>query len=105
MSGLTTEGFESTIANGMVLVDFWAEWCGYCRMLAPVIEELQSRHSGKIKVVKVNVDDESELAARYSITTLPTIATFKNGKEIDRKIGLQSIEALEKMIADLRGEG
>ncbi|MCL2013989.1 MAG: thioredoxin [Oscillospiraceae bacterium] len=97
MSNLTKENFENMISNGMSLVDFWAEWCGYCRMLTPVIEEFQSKHGGEIKVIKINVDSERELAGLYGVNTLPTLVVFKDGEEIDRKMGFQPIEVLEEM--------
>ena len=98
MLNLSKENFESTIAEGVAIVDFWAEWCGYCRMLAPVMDELADKHGGAVKVAKVNIDEEGELSASYGITSLPTIIAFKDGKEIERKMGAQPIEVLKGMI-------
>jgi len=81
-----------------VLVDFWASWCGPCRMVAPIITQLADEYKGKIKVGKVNVDEERELAATYKIMSIPTIALFKAGKAADQVIGARPKGDLEKMI-------
>ena len=77
-----------------VLVDFWAPWCGPCRMVAPVVDELASLYAGKIKVVKVDVDQSPETAAKYGITSIPTLMTFKQGEIIDRVVGAASRRVL-----------
>lgn len=77
-----------------VLVDFWAEWCGPCRMLAPVIEELAESYAGQVKVCKLNVDENQNTAARYGIMSIPTLVLFKGGQEVDRIIGFQPKEQL-----------
>ena len=69
------------------MVDFWAEWCGPCKMLSPVIEELAQEFDGKVLVGKVNVDEEPELARRFGVMTIPTVVFLKNGKEVERKVG------------------
>jgi len=86
---LTAENFEKeAIKSGIpVLVDFWAQWCGPCKALAPVLEEIASENSGKLKVAKVNVDDNSELATKWDVMNIPTMIIFKNGKEADRLVG------------------
>ncbi len=81
-----------------VLVDFWAEWCGPCRMLAPTIEELARHYSGKVKVGKVNVDQNPGLAERYGIRGIPTIIIFKNGQVVDQSVGVQSKDTLQRMV-------
>ncbi len=72
---------------GLVMVDFWAVWCGPCRMVAPTIEELAKEYSGKIKVTKLNTDENPDIASRYKIMGIPTIIFFKNGQEADRIVG------------------
>ncbi|MCX8043426.1 MAG: thioredoxin [Desulfobacterota bacterium] len=91
-----TEVMQSTIP---VLVDFWAEWCGPCRMLAPTIEEIAREYSSTVKVGKVNVDQNPELSERFAIRSIPTIMLFKNGQIVDQTIGVQSKETLQKMIS------
>lgn len=83
------EGFEKALASGqLMMVDFWADWCGPCKMLAPVIEGLGDDYEGKAIVGKINVDEEQELAIRYGVMSIPTVIFFKNGEEIDRKVGV-----------------
>jgi thioredoxin len=80
-----------------VVVDFWAPWCGPCRMVSPVIEKLAEKYAGKLKVVKVNVDDNQSLAMRFNIMSIPTIMIFKQGKALDQAIGAAPSEFYEKM--------
>lgn len=85
----TRETFEKELNGGaLMLVDFWAEWCGPCRMLGPVIEGLADEYEGRAVIGKVNVDEEGELAMRYGVMNIPTVILFKNGREIDRKVGV-----------------
>ena len=79
--------FDSKIKTGVTLVDFWAEWCGPCRMAAPVIEEIAKEYAGKVTVVKVNVDHEQALAQKYGVMSIPTVILFKDGKEVGRQVG------------------
>ena len=97
---LNEKNFDETIAGGMVLVDFWAAWCMPCKMVAPVIDELAEEFDGKITFTKVNIDDESALAARYDIMSIPTLVLFDNGREVKRIVGVQSKEAYKKELAD-----
>ncbi len=83
------EGFDKALASGrLLMVDFWADWCGPCKMLAPVIEGLGDDYEGKVIVGKINVDEEQELAIRYGVMSIPTVIFFKDGEEIDRKVGV-----------------
>ena len=97
---LTNGNFESEVKKSgtPILVDFWAEWCGPCRMVAPVLEKLADELDGKVRVGKVNVDDESGLAGRYGIQSIPTLLLFKDGKVVDQYIGAATRDALVKML-------
>lgn len=93
--------FEKTLSEGkLMMVDFWAEWCGPCQMLGPVIEKLAEKYEGKAVVGKVNTDEEQELSMGFGITGIPTVIFFKDGKEIDRLVGVMPpdafIQVLEK---------
>jgi len=95
---LTKENFESEVINSNVpvIVDFWATWCGPCKMIAPVIEEIASEYSQSVKVGKVNVDDEGELAIKYGIISIPTILLFDGGKPVATSIGFKTKDQLVK---------
>lgn len=85
---LTDANFEETIASGKpVLVDFWAEWCGPCRMVGPIVEELSNDYDGKAIVGKVNVDHNPEISSKYGVRNIPTILFFKNGEVVDKSVG------------------
>ncbi|MCX8123579.1 MAG: thioredoxin [Spirochaetes bacterium] len=84
--------------NGKVLVDFWAPWCGPCRMQTPILEKLSQDPEIKTKIVKVNTDNNPETAQRYGISSIPTLILFENGKEIDRMIGVQPENVLKKKL-------
>lgn len=87
--------------NGLVLVDFWAPWCGPCRIQKPIVEELAVEQKDKIKIVTVNVDENSELAEEYKILSIPTLIFFKNGKQMEQIIGASSKNDLVKKIESL----
>jgi len=97
---LTAENFENEVLKSdiPVLVDFWAPWCGPCRMISPIIDQLADEYAGKIKVGKVNVDDEGQLAEKYGIMSIPTLYFFKNGESINHVVGVRPKAELEKLI-------
>ncbi|MBD5164325.1 thioredoxin [Helicobacter sp.] len=84
---LTEQNFDEIIKEGVVMVDFWAPWCGPCRMIAPVIDSLATQYEGKAKVCKVNTDEQQELATKFGIRSIPTIFFYKNGEKVDEMIG------------------
>ena len=93
------EGFDKEAAQGApMLVDFWATWCGPCKMLAPTVEKLAERYDGKVVVGKVDVDDEPELAQRFGVMSIPTLVVLKDGKEVARTVGVQPQSAIEHMV-------
>ena len=91
---LNKNNFEQSIANGVALVDFWASWCGPCKMQLPIIEEFSGEMEGKATVGKVNVDEELELAQSFGIQSIPTLILFKDGKPVKKLVGLHSKESL-----------
>jgi len=99
LQNLNAENFDAALASGKALVDFWAGWCAPCKMLGPVIEELAVKYDGSATVAKVNVEEESALAARFRVMSIPTVILFQDGKEIKRFVGVQPIETYE---AELR---
>ena len=93
------DGFDKALNDGkLMMVDFWASWCGPCKMLAPVIDDLAKQYEGKAVVGKVNVDEEQELAIRYGVMSIPTVIFFKDGKEIDRKVGVMPAGAFTQVL-------
>lgn len=93
------EGFDKALAQGgLMMVDFWADWCGPCKMLSPVIENLAGQYEGKALVGKVNVDDEPGLAMRFGVMSIPTVVFLKDGKEFDRKVGVMPASAYTSVL-------
>ncbi|MGI6050490.1 MAG: thioredoxin [Acetivibrionales bacterium] len=92
--------FENEIqgSNTPVLVDFWAPWCGPCRMLSPVLDELAGELRGQVKILKVNVDEEPELASKFGVMSIPTVIAFKQGKATNKVVGFRSKEDFKNMI-------
>ena len=97
---ITTKNFNEEVLKSEkpVLVDFWAIWCGPCKMIAPIIEDIAEEYSDKIKVGKINVDEEMELAMKYGITSIPTLLLFKGGEVVKKTLGYMSKEEVEKFI-------
>ena len=96
---ISAENFEDTItSNDIVLVDFWAEWCGPCKMIAPHLEELSAELGGKVKIVKLNIDENQQTTIRYGVRSIPTLILFKNGEPVDMKVGAGPKSDLQKWI-------
>jgi len=102
---VTGENFDSEVlkSKSLVLVDFWAPWCGPCRMLGPILEELEKEMGEKVKVCKVNVDEESALAQQYGIMSIPAVFVFKDGEMVETMIGLQPKESFEEVVKKYLG--
>jgi thioredoxin 1 len=95
---LNDANFDNEIKNGVVLVDFHAEWCGPCRMLAPIVEQLANEMAGKVTVAKVDTDQAQEVASKYEVTSIPTLILFKNGQLMKKSVGLKDLDTLRSMV-------
>jgi thioredoxin 1 len=95
---ITKENFTENVAQGVSLLDFWAPWCGPCKMQLPIVEELSSELQGTATIAKVNVDEEPELASQFGVMSIPTLILFKDGQPVDKLVGLQSKESLKAKI-------
>ena len=100
VSKVSDQDFDAEVLKSAqpVVVDFWAEWCGPCKMIAPALEELAGSMNGKVKIVKLNVDENPETAAKYGIMSIPTLMLFKNGEQASRQVGAQPKQKLMQWI-------
>ena len=95
---ITDAEFPAAVAQGVSLVDFWAPWCGPCKMIAPILDELAGEMQGKARIVKINVDDNPEVAGQFGIMSIPTLMLFKDGKLVDKLVGGQPKPQLKAFI-------
>jgi thioredoxin 1 len=102
---ITDTNFDKEVlqSTSPIVVDFWAEWCGPCKQIAPVLDELATEYDGKVKVAKVNIDEFQDLAARFRINSIPTFLFFKNGQVVDQVVGLRSKKDFKSKLDQLAG--
>ena len=98
---VTNKNFDQIISSGVVVVDFWANWCGPCRKLSPIIDQLAEQFAGRITVGKVDVDRESELASRFRIMSVPSLLFFQDGKLVETSVGVKNLEELSSIVSPL----
>jgi len=98
---LKSDNFDATVKKGVSMVDFWAPWCGPCRMLAPIIEDLANDFDGKANICKVNTDEEQDLAVKFGVRSIPTVVFLKDGEVVDTMIGASSKQAFTDKINSL----
>ena len=99
MTHFNLKSFEEAVDSGkLVMVDFWASWCGPCKMLAPVVDAIDREYEGKVLVGKVNVDEEPELARQFGVMSIPTVVFLKNGREFERKVGVMPAQAFADIL-------
>ncbi|CAI6081776.1 thioredoxin [Cohnella sp. JJ-181] len=95
---VTKDNFNETVSDGVSLLDFWAPWCGPCKMQLPIVEELSTELQGTATIAKVNVDEQPELASQFGVMSIPTLILFKDGQPVDKLVGLQSKDSLKAKI-------
>jgi len=98
ITSVTDAEFQNSVNNGVTVVDFWAPWCGPCRALGPILDEVISSFNGRVNLLKINVDDNQALSERFGIASIPTLLVFKSGKMVDKKVGGQSKTQLKQLI-------
>ena len=98
ISHVTDQTFSEETSKGLVLADFWATWCGPCKMIAPVLEEIDGEMSDKVKIVKLDVDENQETASKYGVMSIPTLLLFKDGEVVDKVVGYRPKEALTEFL-------
>jgi thioredoxin 1 len=99
VSHLDESNFEHGVAKGVTLVDFYADWCGPCRMLTPVLEDVAKQMHGKVKIVKVDIDNNQKIASRFQVMSVPTMILFKEGKEVNRLVGLRDADGVKTFVS------
>lgn len=95
---LTNDNFDATVKEGTVLVDFWATWCGPCKMQAPILEQLDAKMDGAVTIGKVDVDDNPELANRFGVSSIPTLVILKDGEVAEKRVGVTDAATLESLL-------
>ncbi|MBD1381150.1 thioredoxin [Metabacillus arenae] len=98
ITNVSDQSFSTETSEGVVLADFWAPWCGPCKMIAPVLEELDQEMGDKVKIVKLDVDENQETAGKYGVMSIPTLLVFKDGEVVDKAVGFQPKEALAELL-------
>ncbi len=96
---LTEENFDAVTGEGLVLIDFWATWCGPCKMQAPVLDQLDAEMGDKVKICKVDVDEQMQIARKYRVMSIPTLVVLQDGQKKETRVGYQDLDSLKAMLA------